>query len=151
LLRPDAYVGLANESGSPEVVRRYFASRGISVCFIVAAPKALWQPKAARRQTFGRRAGTLFPLPRLASANGGPVRRQALPRSGGSYEVGGDLKRDRRGGDARVGFNMILPLGGVADTLCDLAGVASAIVFLGLAEGSIADAHADVTPFDVAP
>jgi len=65
--------------------------------------------------------------------------------------VGGDLKRDRRGGDARVGFNMILPLGGVADTLCDLAGVASAIVFLGLAEGSIADAHADVTPFDVAP
>ena len=49
--------------------------------------------------------------------------------------MGGDLKRDRRGGDAR-GFNMILPLGGVADTLCDLAGVASAIVFLGLAEGT---------------
>lgn len=35
-----------------------------------------------------------------------------------------------------LGFNMILPLGGVADTLRDLAGVASAIVFLGLAEGT---------------
>ena len=35
-----------------------------------------------------------------------------------------------------LGFNMILPLGAVADTLCDLAGVASAIVFLGLAEGT---------------
>ncbi len=35
-----------------------------------------------------------------------------------------------------LGFNMILPLGGVADTLCDLAGVVSAIVFLGLAEGT---------------
>ncbi len=29
VLRPDSYVGLANESGSPEVLRRYFASRGI--------------------------------------------------------------------------------------------------------------------------
>jgi hypothetical protein len=35
-----------------------------------------------------------------------------------------------------LGFNMILPLGGAADTLCDLADVASAIVFLGLAEGA---------------
>lgn len=35
-----------------------------------------------------------------------------------------------------LGFNMILPLGGVADTLCNLAGVASAIVFVGLAEGT---------------
>ena len=35
-----------------------------------------------------------------------------------------------------LGFNMILPLGRVADALCDLAGVASAIVFLGLAEGA---------------
>ena len=31
LLRPDSYVGLANESGSTDVLRRYFASRGISV------------------------------------------------------------------------------------------------------------------------
>ena len=31
VLRPDSYVGFVNESGSPEVVRRYFASRGISV------------------------------------------------------------------------------------------------------------------------
>ena len=31
LLRPDFYVGLANESGSTDVLRRYFASRGISV------------------------------------------------------------------------------------------------------------------------
>jgi 2-polyprenyl-6-methoxyphenol hydroxylase-like FAD-dependent oxidoreductase len=31
VLRPDSYLGLANESGSPEVVRRYFASRGISL------------------------------------------------------------------------------------------------------------------------
>ena len=35
-----------------------------------------------------------------------------------------------------LGFNMVLPLGGLADTLCDLAGVASAVVFLGLAEGA---------------
>jgi hypothetical protein len=35
-----------------------------------------------------------------------------------------------------LGFNIILPLGGAADTLCDLAGVASAVVFLGLAEGA---------------
>jgi len=35
-----------------------------------------------------------------------------------------------------LGFNIILPLDRVADTLCDLAGVASAIVFLGLAEGA---------------
>ncbi len=35
-----------------------------------------------------------------------------------------------------LGSNMILPLGRVADTFCDLAGVASAIVFLGLAEGA---------------
>lgn len=35
-----------------------------------------------------------------------------------------------------LGFNMILPLGGVADSVCDLAGVASAMVFLGLAEGA---------------
>ena len=35
-----------------------------------------------------------------------------------------------------LGFNMILPLGRVMDDLCDLAGVASAIVFLGLAEGA---------------
>ena len=34
-----------------------------------------------------------------------------------------------------LGFNVILPLGRVADTLGDLAGVAFAIVFLGLAEG----------------
>ncbi len=33
-------------------------------------------------------------------------------------------------------FNMILPLGGFADALCDLAGVASAVLFLGLAEGA---------------
>ncbi len=31
LLRPDSCVGLANESGSADVLRRYFASRGISV------------------------------------------------------------------------------------------------------------------------
>ena len=35
-----------------------------------------------------------------------------------------------------LGFNMVLPLSGLADTLCDLAGVASAVVFLGLAEGA---------------
>jgi len=35
-----------------------------------------------------------------------------------------------------LGFNIILPLDRVADTLCDLAGVASAIVFVGLAEGA---------------
>jgi hypothetical protein len=35
-----------------------------------------------------------------------------------------------------LGFNIILPLGGAADTICDLAGVASAVVFLGLAEGA---------------
>jgi hypothetical protein len=35
-----------------------------------------------------------------------------------------------------LGFNVIFPLGRVADTLCDLAGVASALVFLGLAEGA---------------
>ena len=35
-----------------------------------------------------------------------------------------------------LGFNVILPLGGGADTLCDLVGVASAIVSLGLAEGA---------------
>jgi 2-polyprenyl-6-methoxyphenol hydroxylase-like FAD-dependent oxidoreductase len=31
VLRPDSYVGLANESGSPELLRRYFASRRISL------------------------------------------------------------------------------------------------------------------------
>jgi 2-polyprenyl-6-methoxyphenol hydroxylase-like FAD-dependent oxidoreductase len=31
VLRPDSYVGLANDSGSPEVLRRYFTSRGISL------------------------------------------------------------------------------------------------------------------------
>jgi hypothetical protein len=35
-----------------------------------------------------------------------------------------------------LGCNMILPLGGLADTVCNLAGVVSAIVFLGLAEGA---------------
>jgi hypothetical protein len=31
VLRPDSYVGLANEPGSADVLRRYFASRGISL------------------------------------------------------------------------------------------------------------------------
>jgi hypothetical protein len=35
-----------------------------------------------------------------------------------------------------LGFNVILPLGAAADSVCDLAGVVSAIVFLGLAEGA---------------
>ena len=43
---------------------------------------------------------------------------------------------DGAAGMLALGFNMILPLGGAADTLCDLAGVASTIVFLGLAEGA---------------
>ena len=29
VLRPNSYVGLANQSGSPDVMRRYFASRGV--------------------------------------------------------------------------------------------------------------------------
>ncbi|MBV8104483.1 MAG: hypothetical protein JO223_07650 [Hyphomicrobiales bacterium] len=29
VLRPDSYVGLASESGSPDVMRRYLASRGV--------------------------------------------------------------------------------------------------------------------------
>jgi len=33
-------------------------------------------------------------------------------------------------------FNIILPLDRASDTLCDFAGVASAIVFVGLAEGA---------------
>ena len=31
-----------------------------------------------------------------------------------------------------LGFNMVLPLGGLADTVCDLAGLASAVVFRGV-------------------
>ena len=50
--------------------------------------------------------------------------------------MGGDAKRIGAATMLALGFNMIVPLGHVADTLCDLVGVASAIVFLGLAEGA---------------
>ena len=149
LLRPDSYVGLgrrlaallrpaAYQCDSRWPRRTRFGSRmrqGVKPSGDAAAHGSEVNSRQGAQKLF-ERVGTLFRLPRLASANGGPVRRQAMPRSGGSDEVGSDLKRDRRGGDAALGFNMILPLGGVADTLCDLAGVASAIVFLGLAEGT---------------
>lgn len=35
-----------------------------------------------------------------------------------------------------LGFNMVAPLGGGLDTLCDLAGVASGMLFIGLADGA---------------
>ena len=35
-----------------------------------------------------------------------------------------------------LGFSRIVPIGGGLDTLCDLAGVASALLFLGLFEGA---------------
>jgi hypothetical protein len=35
-----------------------------------------------------------------------------------------------------LGFDVIAPLGGRLDTLCDLAGVASGMLFIGLADGA---------------
>jgi hypothetical protein len=35
-----------------------------------------------------------------------------------------------------LGFEVITPLGGGLDTLCDLAGVASGMLFIGLADGA---------------
>ena len=35
-----------------------------------------------------------------------------------------------------LGFSRIVPIGGGLDTLCDLAGVASALLLLGLFEGA---------------
>jgi hypothetical protein len=35
-----------------------------------------------------------------------------------------------------LGFNLVAPLGGGLDTVCDLAGVASGMLFIGLADGA---------------
>lgn len=35
-----------------------------------------------------------------------------------------------------LGFNIVAPLGGGLDTICDLAGVVSGMLFIGLADGA---------------
>ena len=107
-LRPAAY-----QCDLPWPRRTRFGSRmrqGVKPSGDAAAHGSEVNSRQGAQKLF-ERVGTLFRLPRLASANGGPVRRQAMPRSGGSDEVGGDLKRDRRGGDACVGVQHDPPLG----------------------------------------
>ena len=84
----------------------------------------LTEELAARSKKRGKKRDTASGWGRVSGAIGGPD------------ELACDYERCHLRGDAVLGFNLLLPLGSGLETVCLLAGVASAVVFFGLADGA---------------